>query len=272
MNRLSRCRPLLGTYVEIHLEGELADDALVDLSIAAFSEIEKVHALMSFHDPGSELSRLNNQALGSPFPLSPDLEFVLRQALRFSALTDGLYDVTVGAELVKIGLLPDHRPHPGAGGNWRDITVENHSATLARPLKIDLGGIAKGYAVDRAITVLEGNCHAIVNAGGDLRMTRWKDEKVEIKIPGGGLTEFEMLAPALATSASYYLEETSAIISPKTKTPIEDPRSISVFAPDCLTADALTKIAFLLQNPAPFLASQKAQGLTLDATGEVRML
>jgi len=113
---------------------------------------------------------------------------------------------------------------------------------------IDLGGIAKGYAVDKAIELVPDDVEACVNAGGDLRFTHWQHQTVGIK---HGQTEpttssMTMLAPAIATTSTYYQDGLSHIVNPKDGCLQNDVHTYSVFAPSCVLADGFTKLACLL--------------------------
>ena len=115
----------------------------------------------------------------------------------------------------------------------------------------------------------------IINAGGDMRMNKWQDEDVSIKLPkldNDYVFTLPMQDYALATSANYYLEdqqENSKIISTKSKKFIDSKYSISVFAKNCMIADSLTKIVFLEKEPAKILAYYKAKKLILNSQGAI---
>jgi thiamine biosynthesis lipoprotein len=163
-----RMRPLLGTFVEIGLRSTAIDESAMR---AAFRAIEQVQRALSFQDPDSELSRLNRSP-GRFVALSPGALRVLRLARAMTSASGGLFDCTLGGLLVRRGVLPDH----GGGelldsGIAGDIELEGDRARLARPVRVTLDGIAKGYAVDCAVNALRhcGVQTGWVNAGGDLR-------------------------------------------------------------------------------------------------------
>jgi len=271
MNELKRCKPLLGTYVEIAIRGELDDAALMDLSTRAFAEIELVHQLMSFHDPSSEISVLNGNAHERQCHVSQHTEEVLRQALSISQATDGVFDVTVGARLVARGTLPDLGHSQVRDGSWTDIHLHDGYVTFDRPLRIDVGGIAKGYAVDCAISVLDGKAQATVNAGGDLRMTDWQGQDIAVRHPSpahqGEFIHLPMEAPAAATSATTFSTASPAILSPHDGAAMPDHTSVTVFAPSCMLADALTKVVALDPACGPILESFGASAQVLEFEG-----
>lgn len=255
-----RARPLLGTLVEITAAGE-SQAAVMRAIDAGFAAVTKVEALMSFHDRHSELSRLNRLAHRTALRVHPWTWDVLRCAQRISRATDGLFDISIGRELVRMGYLP--RPsgaRRNVTGSFRDIELlPGHRIHFRRPLCIDLGGIAKGYAVDCAVAHLHasGAASGMVNAGGDLRAFGALPRRVHLRDPAnpGTLISFaDLTSGALATSAAYF---SRARWRGRTVTPLVHGRrrhsadrafSVSVAAPTCMLADALTKVA-LLKGP-----------------------
>src|SRR5579884_3377987 len=169
--RVRRARPLLGTLVDIEVTGIHAARAME----AAFAEIATIHHLMSFHETQSDVSRINRAAIMEPVTINFRTYEVLRYAQTLAEKSDGAFDITVAGNLVKAGFLPEPdraSPKP-LKASFRDITLlENCSVFRKNNAWIDLGGIAKGYAVDRAVLALQSNSIAsgIVNAGGDMRI------------------------------------------------------------------------------------------------------
>ncbi|HEX7948684.1 MAG TPA: FAD:protein FMN transferase, partial [Phenylobacterium sp.] len=166
----TRCRPLLGAFVEITAPD--GADAAVN---SAFEAVAHVHARMSFHEADSDLGRLRRARAGDVVEVDRATAQVLRLAGELFAATGGLFDVGVGRALAEAGFLPRDglgvlAAYPGDGG---DIEVlDDTHIRLARRTLVDLGGIAKGYAVDRAMETLlaAGVPASVVNAGGDLRV------------------------------------------------------------------------------------------------------
>lgn len=278
-NIIKRCKPLLGTYIEISISADVSDDLLTKLSNMALKEIEKIHKLMSFHDQESELSKINAGAFKQPILLSKPTETVIQQALEISQATNGLYDITTASELIKHGSLPDFG-NSETDGSWQDIKIHNHHISFERNIKIDLGGIAKGYAVDCAMEILE--CQNVdykqvtINAGGDLRVLNWKGECANLRHPSPNkrrdFIEIPMKAPALATSAPNYTNKHSLIINPKSKERLKTNNSISVFTNKCILADALTKVFLLLPDPDQLLDLFGATVISVGANGNIRQL
>lgn len=173
-----RMRPLLGTYVEVGVKSSARNAE--EIFNSAFSAIDKVQSLMSFHDPHSELTQLN-QSVGHFIPLDPLTIKVLRLCKAVYKASSGLFNPAVGGELVRRGYLPSHSKNQNSFenedaiihfGSGDDIEISGHRARLRRPVRIVLDGIAKGFAVDGAMKCLRdsGAQAAWINAGGDIRV------------------------------------------------------------------------------------------------------
>ena len=165
---IHRAQPLLGTLVDIHAHH--ANSAAVD---RAFSRIASVQRLMSFHDTGSDLSRINLEAHLAPVTVHASTYRVLRLALALYHLTQHRFNPAVGRELVRAQRLPDHGFDACATLDFATLTFLPGNRVFARqPLVLSLDGIAKGYAVDCAVHALQaaGAKAGRVSAGGDLRV------------------------------------------------------------------------------------------------------
>jgi len=275
---LKRARPLLGTLVEIAAQGP--SEAAVSQAISrAFAAVETIHALMSYHDPASDVSLLNRAGVAC-ISVDPQTWHVLDVARSLSEATAGVFDVSVAPELVRYGYLPNHSgfPAPAPDAHWRHIELlPDWRVRLTRPLHIDLGGIAKGYAVDCALHALEhaGMAAGRVNAGGDLRLFGTRAETIHVRHPRHAtqlMPLCQMRAGAVATSALYYSrrrregQPVSPLINARTRHACVDLSSVSVVADDCIVADALTKVVFA--DPDRALAALKqfgAYAVVLDA-------
>ncbi|MEP7096040.1 MAG: FAD:protein FMN transferase [Dokdonella sp.] len=250
-----RAQAWLGTFVEIRVGG-LPPLAAIAAIEAAFVEVAAVHALMSFHETGSDLSRLHRMAAGVPVQVDPRTYDVLVAALRFADESGGCFDPTIAARLVAWDLLP--RPigatllDPQA--NWRDVELlDGAHVRFHRQVWLDLGGIAKGYAVDRALEVLRarGATAACVNAGGDLRRFGEAAESVALRHGSANrcaLPEIELGNAAVASSVVTAHGERgdqcvhSVHVNARSGRSMRARRAVSVVADTCMTADALTKV------------------------------
>lgn len=284
MNTIKRCQPLLGTFVEITLRSEKSETSLHQHATKAFELIRCVHHMMGFHDPDSDVSRLNRCGHVAPLRVHPWTYHVMNEAVRLSRETEGAFDITVAPRLVSSGLLPRHAAYTSLAeaGRWEDIQLlDGCSVAFRQPLQIDLGGIAKGFAVDKAMDYLStlGLDGAIVNAGGDIRVLGRVDSRVAIRDPRdphrAGVPSV-MLRPALATSAAYFVKQRSglskvtAIMHPRTGKPMKSNISVSVFSQTCIEADALTKAVLLAPQKLwnQVLAARDSVALLLTAKGE----
>ena len=150
--RARRAQPWLGTLVDIAAHAD-SERVLAEGVNAAFVAIARVHRGLGSHDAESELTRVNRRAALAKQTISTDLREVLSCALAFAACSEGAFDPTVGTELVALGLLPPLVRH-ARGATWRDVVLDEAGVLFKRPLVLDFGGIAKGYAVDCAIAAL----------------------------------------------------------------------------------------------------------------------
>jgi FAD:protein FMN transferase len=216
----SRARPLLGTFVEIVVSGPAR--ASLDRAVdRAFDAVETVHRLMSFQDPASELSRFNRT--GAP-PAHPWTEEVIAAAQDFRARSCGAFDASAGL----------------AAG-------------------LDLSGIAKGFAVDRAIEVLRSNgaSAGTVNAGGDLAVFGEDYVEVGVRDPA----DPSRLA-AIVRLKNQALASSGRVRDPATGKANMAIAGASVRASSCLVADALTKVVGVLgEKAAPLLGHHGAAAL-----------
>lgn len=237
-----RMRPQLGTFVEIGCATQADAQAALD---AAFDAIARIERRLSFHAPDSELSRLN-AARGGVVALSSSSRRVLAAAVAFTRASDGLFNCTVGGELVVRGALPDHLGGDCLPvGTADDVVFDgNGGVRLARAVRVTLDGFAKGWAVDRAIAALRarGVARGWVNAGGDLRVFGDLVLPVSRREIDGRLLQLGGLRnAALATSISGAPRDPSfpgVIVGVATHSGVW-----SVTARFAWRADALTKVA-----------------------------
>jgi thiamine biosynthesis lipoprotein len=252
---LLRARPLLGTLVEIRVTAENTESSLRAIS-AAFDAIARVHQLMSFHEASSDVSRMNRLARLEPVKIDARTWEVMVCALRLSRQSKGIFDCTIAPRLVQLGYLPGGFDVHADATHAHVELLDGHRVRFLKPLAVDLGGIAKGYAVDQAIKqlLMHGIESACVNAGGDLRVIGDRDWPVAIRMPADPHRVFSSIRirdEALATTANYFasrVENGRAIgplIDPRTSACRTEAQSVSVIAPTCMLADALTKVVWL---------------------------
>lgn len=253
-------RPLLGTFVTVAVDRG-TDPANADTLLdKAFAVIGHVHARMSFHDPGSDLARLNTAAAGEAVRVDAETFAVLRLAADIARASEGVFDVTLAPALVAAGRLPAP-PGPAAdpAARWTDLVLESPDRVrVLRHLWLDLGGIAKGHAVDLAAEALrEAGATAFrINAGGDLRVGGGDPQAVVLAVPdldAAARPVIELCEGSLASSAM--AAGPAVHFDGRTRMAAGHGRFVSVVAPQCALADALTKVVLAL-GPAsvPILA------------------
>ena len=262
----------MGTEIELLVEAEGADDALA----AAESEFHRLEALLSRFRDDSELSQLNRD--GS-IDAGPDLLRVVELALAARERTGGRFDPTVHDAVVAAGynrtftaMPPDGpaagTPVPGGGA----VRVDGTRIELDRGVRIDLGGIGKGYAAERAAEPLATAGPCLVNAGGDIA-TRGGSWPVGVTTGDGTLT-LELSGSALATSGRDRRvwrrggRELHHLIDPVTgDASASDVMLITVIAADAVDAEVLATSLFLAGMNAAAAAADAA-GVPVVLVGE----
>lgn len=257
-------RPAMGTFVEITGVGE-SKSKVIEAIDCAYSRIDEVDSTMSVFDENSNVYRVNVPG-SAKVDLTPGLTQVLLESKRISELTDGSFDVTSAPLLNLWGYytgkltVPDetHLQETLKLVGYQSITVNPDTNTLlldSPQQAIDLGGVAKGYAVDEAIDALKasGLTGGLVNAGGDIRgfgnpsnRSFWK---IGLQYPGKEnqlLAALKLILPAITTSGNYESfftysgNKLAHIIDPRTGKPVEDVLSVSVMAKTATFADGLS--------------------------------
>lgn len=245
---------------------------------------------MSFHDPKSELSLLNQFAFQRSVTVHPLTFAVLKRAERIFHASHGLFDCSIANTLVDWELLPKH-PAQSLQNPLLNFEIEieneklysqanvqlltNYQVKFTAPILLDLGGIAKGFAVDIAIQHLRksGIQNAVVNAGGDLRVLGHHAETIHLRNPQNPqqlLHLGELTDGAIASSATYFSKVkfedhwVNALVNPTDRTALDSEHSFSVIAPTAYLADALTKVVALSHNTQhPCLTLFSAQAFIL---------
>jgi thiamine biosynthesis lipoprotein len=286
----------MGTLVEMTVIGRDADRTRAAIR-DAFDEMQRVEGLMSRNIPGSDVSRINQWAGIKAVPVSADVLRVIRRAGEISRASEGHFDITIGVLLDLWGFEGNggHLPAKGEVGDaldevdYRAIHVDERLSTVElkkKGMRIDLGGIAKGYAVDRAVELLKskGYRNMIVNAGGDIRVggrkTRgpWvigiQDPRDRSRI----LATIEAEEISVATSGDYerYFEKGGKryhhLLNPFTGFPVRQCRSVTILAEDALSADGLATAVFVM-GPRKGLhlieAMEGIEGLIISGEGEI---
>jgi thiamine biosynthesis lipoprotein len=283
---MRRARQLLGTFVEIAVAG--APPADMEAAVeAAFAAVATVHRLMSFHDEASDISRLNRNAFDHPVAVHRWTFEVLDTALEFHRRSAGVFDIGVAPALQALGMLPrrdGEAPLPVAMAKDAIALLSDGTVRFRdRGVRIDVGGIAKGYAVDRAVEVLRlcGMGEGVVNAGGDLAVFGPHPHAIHIRDPrqpARPMCQVGLSDAALASSAGRFdplasgEPAGSAVIDPRNGAPVHGVVGATVRAPACVVADALTKIVMAAgEGAGPLLESCGASALFVTAAGGVHV-
>lgn len=284
MATVERAQPLLGTCVAIRVDDVVDGPRTHEAITAAFDEIGTVHRLMSFYDTNSDVSRLNRDAFGGTVHVDRRTADVLRAAGALHRASGGVFDVSVGGDLASRGALPRHWSLPGRAGFGTDILVgDDDVISFVRPLWIDLGGIAKGYAADRAAEVLRrhGIGHARVDAGGDLRLLGPGPHRVFLDAGQASnpvQAVLDLGDGAVATSSNRSaIRHRNALgagihLDGRTRADVAPDRTVSVIASDAMHADALAKIVMALGSEADAILRRfDATAYVCDAAGWYRV-
>jgi thiamine biosynthesis lipoprotein len=283
---VAREEAIMGTRIAVELWA--TDRARGDELIKqVMDEMRRVDELMSTYKPSSQVSVVNADAASRPVVVEPDLFGLLQTALEFSRITEGAFDITYAS----VGYMYDYRRHikpsdeaiakalPAVSYRHVILDPKAHSVRFTQPgVRIDLGGIAKGWAVDRGIEILRagGVEHAFVTAGGDTRiigdrfgepwMVGIRDPRQEGKV----IARIPLVDAALSTSGDYerFFEADGVryhhILSPSTGKPASAVRSVTVIGPSATRTDGLSKTIFVL--------GIKEGMRVLDALGDVDVI
>ncbi len=235
-DRQRSARVAMGTLLEMTLYGPEAERS--SAVTAAYAEVERLESLLSTFRPESELSRVNREAASQPVPVSSDTLACVRAALQWAEDSDGAFD-------------PTRRE-----GGYRQVRLDEEAGTIAferAGLNLDLGGIGKGYALDRAAAVLEqhGIHQALLNFGGQILALDpppgregWIVAVRDPEQPESWLGGYRLQRGSISTSALY--ERAGHIVDPRTGEPVESFGSATVLAANATDADALSTAVSVL--------------------------
>jgi thiamine biosynthesis lipoprotein len=288
----SREAAIMGTSIRVELWERDAAAAAAAMT-EVMDEMHRIDRAMSPHKPDSELSRINRDAAAGPVATSPEMCRLLARALDYSRLSDGAFDITFAS----VGRLYDYRERvrPDAAAlaqaraaiGYRHLEVDEQAGTVrfGRPgMCIDLGGFAKGHAVENAAGLLRrrGIDQAIVTAGGDSRLLGdhggrpWTIGVRDPRRPGELAAVLPLRDVAVSTSGDYerYFEEDGVrfhhILDPRTGVSPDRVRSVTTIAADGLASEALSKCVFVLgvADGLRLVQSQPgADAVVVDAAG-----
>jgi FAD:protein FMN transferase len=291
---ITRDEAIMGTAIHVEL---WCDDARLGQTAAAavMEEMHRIDRAFSPHKANSELCRVNREAGRRAVPLSEEMAMLVEQALHFSALSEGAFDISYAA----VGQLYDYRlgKRPDAatlaqaralvGYQGLHLDKGQRSLRFARDgMCIDLGGFAKGHAVDRAARLLQarGIGHALISAGGDSRVIgdkRGRPWSVAIRDPrraGQHVAVLPLEDVSISTSGDYErffddgAERVHHLIDPSTGRSPLHVHSVTVLAADGLRSEALSKAVFVMgaQRGLAWINNmQDVDAVVVDAQGQL---
>jgi len=285
-----RSQLLMGTVVEIMAVGR--ETAQVEGAVdAAFAEMARLEQLLSSYQPDSDISRLSQE--GNDFEVAQETAAVLEMGLDVARHSNGAFDMTLGRLKLLWGFDTDHPAVPdeeqisaalvGIGPDALGLK-DRHVSKRNPQLQLDLGGIAKGYAVDRAIAILKqhGIESAAVNAGGDIYLLGKRDNRpwrIGIQHPRQKAAVLETVRisnHAVVTSGDYerFFEQGGQryhhIFDPKSGYPARKCQSVTIIADSVALGDALATAAFVMGPQAGLQLLSRypgTEGLIIAADG-----
>jgi thiamine biosynthesis lipoprotein len=284
----------MGTVFEVTLDG-VAREAAVALSEALFASADRLDQQLSVYIEESGISRINRSAGGDAVAVGPAVTQILHDAVRYAELTGGAFDVTIGP-LVALWMDAAQRGRAPSADELATarrrvgsahIELDSGRVRLARPeMRIDLGGVAKGYALDQMLPLLRTHRveRALLNFGQSSTWalgapTGTDGWRLLVRGPEGGfLGVITLRDRALSVSGSLgqFAEiegkRYGHIIDPRTGQPLLRTRQALVVAPNAALAEALTKAMLILDRDAALalVAGQPdCHGLLIEAGGKL---
>jgi thiamine biosynthesis lipoprotein len=265
---ICRMHYLMGTFVQIEIVGEQRTQA-IEVIEEAFSEMKRVERILSRYLEESQISKINQSAHLFPVKISSEVFQLLEEAIGFSRLTEGAFDITVGpilelwGQAQKRGFAPTRAEiEQGRSSiDYSNVVFDSQKNTIFLKkygVKIDLGGIGKGYAVDRAIDVLKKNGikKALINAGGNIFCLDEERLPIGIKNPCNPqdiIATILVKNQAISTSANYERsfsiggKSYGHLINPQTAYPVGNGMlSVSIISSSAKMADVLSTTVFIL--------------------------
>jgi FAD:protein FMN transferase len=247
--------------------------ALPGIVEAAFDEVDRIDRLMSHYKPESGLSRLNREAAAGPVAVDPELFGLIAESLRYSRESDGAFDITVGPLMKAWGFFRGGGRVPTGDElaelrgriGYEHVVLDAARKTIRfdRPgVELDLGGIAKGYAVDKAVELLRSRqvASALVSAGGSTVFglgappgkPAWEVGIQDPVDPDATALTVRLKDRALSVSGSYEKSfekdgvRYSHIMDPRAGRPVQGVLSVAVLTDDGTAGDALDDAFFVL--------------------------
>lgn len=284
----------MGTEVSVYLWHE-DDETGQEAVDAVFQEVERLDKLMSTYMADSMISAVNREAADHPVEVSEELFRLITRSLDISVLTRGAFDITFDSVGQHYDFRERRRPDDATISaelthlNYRLVEANAHDRTihfLEKGVRINLGGIAKGYAVERGIEIVRqlGVAHARVTAGGDSRLLGdrrgqpWVIGVQHPRDPDKIAVTLPLENEAISTSGDYerYFEEGGEryhhIIVPSTGRPAGEVNSTTIIGPDAVLTDALSTSVFVMgvdEGLRLIATLPDYEGIVIDAQGRM---
>lgn len=293
--RLRMSRPLMGTQVDIAVQG---DDraALEAAQRAAFARMAALAGMMSHYEITSRVSAINLAAGLLPVAIEPEMMQVLSMAQRVSRRTGGAFDVTIGSvgrwhfdaknpRMPTPGYIASHLPHV----DWRNLVLDEHAGTAylaQRGMRVDLGGIAKLYILQAGLDTLRarGVASALINGGGDVvamsagAVRPWRVGVRDPRRPGTLLTTLDVREGFVASSGDYerYFERAGRryhhVLDPRTGYPTQGPHGVTLVGPDLASVNGLATAAMVMRPTEQRELIRETRGVEALVAGRDGML
>ena len=284
----------MGTEVSVYFWHE-DEHAAARIAAEIFAEVDRINALMSTYVESSRISAINRDASAEAVIAGDELFELIGRSLEVSALTDGAFDITFDSVGQHYDFRQRRRPDAATIEvereriDYRLVQLDESAGTvrfLADGVRINLGGIAKGYVVERGAEILRrhGIRNGVVTAGGDSRLVgdrRGRPWMIGIRDPrqeGEVAISVPLEDEAISTSGDYerYFDEDGVrfhhIIHPGSGLPVAGVHSASVFGPDAVMTDALSTSVFVLGVDAGLrliACLPGYEGIVIDADGRI---
>jgi thiamine biosynthesis lipoprotein len=291
----------LDTIIDITVVSRNQKEAMTAID-AAYAEIERIEALLSKYKPESRISAVNQHAgTGQAIVVDVEVVDIVRRSLAYTERTQGKFNMALGAVIDLWGIGTDHEHIPEKAElhhtlqliEPRHVEIGERTLRLAKTgMSLDLGGIAKGYSIDRALHVLQqsGIQHALVNAGGDIRSLGTKPDgspwRIGIQHPRkqGVLGVVELQDAAITTSGDYerffVVDDTSIheevryhhLLDPQTGMPARGCQSVTILTKTAEAADVYSTAVFIMGPERGLAFIEKdpdLEGMIVRADGDI---
>ncbi|MGH2272391.1 FAD:protein FMN transferase [Anaerohalosphaeraceae bacterium U12dextr] len=279
-------RSVMGTFAQVTVAAASEEQAHSFIT-AAFAEMDKVNRIMNDWDPNSEISQLTQTAYPEPKVVSPELFEVIAASVEYSKLSEGAFDITVGPEtqlwrqMQKTGQKPSPEALTTARAKvgYEKVTLNPAEKTVqfaVEGMKLDVGAIAKGYAVDIAMEAMrtQGAVAGMVDLGGNVRCFgpgpaggNWYIGLRDPRHTEKTLIKLRLNEMAVATSGDYERyavvdgQPQSHILNPKTSESVKELASVTIIAPTAMQADALSTAVSVLGKEKGLALIEKIPGV-----------